>query len=162
MIATRRSAAAMAALLSASMYAGSIAQAADKPSIERGRYLAKTSGCNDCHTPGYAMSGGKVPESEWLVGDRLGWNGPWGTTYPANLRLSMQNLSEREWLRMAREKQLRPPMPWFALRDMTDSDLVSLYRFIRYLGPAGTPAPAYLPPGEEAQGLVIRFPAPPR
>ena len=25
--------------------------------IERGRYLMKTSGCNDCHTAGYAPSG---------------------------------------------------------------------------------------------------------
>lgn len=60
---------------------------AAKGSIERGRYLAKIGGCNDCHTPGYGLSGGQVPEAQWLVGDQLGWNGPWGTTYPSNLRL---------------------------------------------------------------------------
>src|SRR5882672_998171 len=48
---------------------------------ERGSYLAVIAGCNDCHTPGYAESGGKVPESQWLTGTLLGWSGPWGTTY---------------------------------------------------------------------------------
>jgi mono/diheme cytochrome c family protein len=61
-------------------------KAADSKSIARGRYIVKIAGCNDCHTPGYFQTGGKVPEKEWLVGDKLGWRGPWGTTYPSNLR----------------------------------------------------------------------------
>lgn len=40
--------------------------------IERGRYLVEIAGCNDCHTLGYAQSGGQVPESTWLTGDSLG------------------------------------------------------------------------------------------
>lgn len=35
--------------------------------VERGRYLALTAGCNDCHTPGYAMSGGTVDAKNWPV-----------------------------------------------------------------------------------------------
>ena len=31
--------------------------------------IAMIGGCNDCHTPNYAPSGGKVPEAEWLKGD---------------------------------------------------------------------------------------------
>ena len=53
--------------------------------IDRGRYLAQVAGCNDCHTSGYLMSGGKVSESEWLKGDSFGWRGSWGTTYASNL-----------------------------------------------------------------------------
>ena len=41
---------------------------ADAQSIARGRYIAKIAGCNDCHTAGYALSGGKVPEKDWLHG----------------------------------------------------------------------------------------------
>lgn len=41
-------------------------------SIERGRYIARIAGCNDCHTPGYAQTGGKAPEAGWLTGDALG------------------------------------------------------------------------------------------
>lgn len=131
-------------------------------SVERGRYLAMVAGCNDCHTAGYAMSGGKVPQSEWLKGDTLGWSGPWGTTYPSNLRLFMARMSEEDWVKYARTAQLRPPMPWFALRDMTDADRRSLYRFVRSLGAVGEPAPAYLPPGQNPQGPFVQFPSTPK
>jgi mono/diheme cytochrome c family protein len=134
----------------------------DSQQIERGRYLAKIAGCNDCHTAGYAMRGGKVPESEWLMGDNLGWRGPWGTTYPTNLRLYMRDLSETAWVKVAKNIQARPPMPWFALNDMTEQDLKAIYRFTRSLGPVGEPAPAYVPPTREPQGPYIQFPAPPK
>ena len=126
--------------------------------IERGRYLAQTAGCNDCHTPGYALSAGKVDEAKWLTGDSIGWAGPWGTTYPINLRLFMNELTEQQWLAIARTPA-RPPMPWFALRDMSDDDLRAIYAFVRSLGPIGQPAPAYVPPGQTAQTPVVRFPA---
>ena len=66
-------------------------RAAEAALIERGRYLVRISGCNDCHTPGYIAAAGKMDESRWLTGDQLGWQGSWGTTYAANLRTSMQN-----------------------------------------------------------------------
>ena len=68
---------------------------------DRGRYLVKITGCNDCHTPGYAQTGGKIPEKDWLTGSSLGWRGPWGTTYAPNLRLFRQHLSEDEWVTIA-------------------------------------------------------------
>lgn len=138
------------------------ASAEDRRLIERGRYLARIAACNDCHTPNYAASGGQVPEQDWLVGDRLGWRGPWGTTYPANLRLALTKLSEEDWLRNARTLTYRPPMPWFMLRDMSDEDLRALYRFVRALGPAGEPAPAWVPPGVEPGGMVVVFPSAPQ
>lgn len=134
----------------------------DPAQIQRGRYLVKVTGCNDCHTPGYAPSGGKVPEAQWLVGDQLGWRGPWGTTYPANLRLYMRDLSEEQWVRAAKTMQSRPPMPWFALRDMTEQDLKAIYHYVKALGPAGAPAPAYVAPGKTPQTPYVQFPAPPQ
>ena len=129
--------------------------------LERGRYIVQIGGCNDCHTPGYAMSGGKVPEKDWLVGDQLGWRGPWGTTYPVNLRLYMQKLTEAQWMKTAKSIETRPPMPWFALHAMTDADQRALYRFIRHLGPAGGEAPAYVPPDKEPKPPYVQFPGPP-
>lgn len=133
------------------------------PAIARGRYLVRTSGCNDCHTPGYAQNGGTTPESEWLTGVALGWQGPWGTTYASNLRLSFQNLSERQWLASARA-QRRPPMPWYLLRDMNDADLRAIYRYVRASGPKGEPVPTAVAPGGEARTpflvLVPQFPKP--
>lgn len=121
--------------------------ATDKPGLERGRYLVAIGGCNDCHTPGYAESAGNVPEAERLTGSPVGFQGPWGTTYPTNLRLAMQDLTEAQWLARARTA-MRPPMPWFNLRDMKDDDLRALYRYVQSLGPKGTPAPAFAAPGQ--------------
>jgi mono/diheme cytochrome c family protein len=131
------------------------------PDIERGRYLVRTSGCNDCHTPGYPESGGKMDEKLWLTGSTLGWRGPWGTTFPSNLRLVAQNLTEAQWLKHART-EWRPPMPWFSLRDMSDADLAAMYRYLRHLGPAGKPAPTFVPPGQEPKQPYVLFPAPPK
>ena len=125
--------------------------------VARGRYLARTAGCNDCHTPGYAGSSGAVDEQEWLVGDSVGWQGPWGTTYPANLRLLVQNLTPEQWLVVAR-RPARPPMPWFGLRDMTDADVLAIYHYVRSLGAAGQPAPAWVPPGQPTATPVVKFP----
>lgn len=119
----------------------------DKRMVERGRYLVHISGCNDCHTPGYMENGGQVEPALWLTGSGLGWQGPWGTTYPTNLRLLVRDMTEAQWLSHAR-RETRPPMPWFALRAMTDTDLKAIYRYLRAMGPKGEPVPAYVPPGQ--------------
>ena len=126
--------------------------------VERGRYLVRITGCNDCHTAGYAMSGGKTPEAEWLTGDALGWRGPWGTTYAPNLRLYMESLKEEEWIKKAKTLSTRPPMPWFNLNDMSRADLRAIYRYVRHLGPAGKPAPAYVPPDKAPPQPYVQFP----
>ena len=138
------------------------ADAAHSKTVERGRYLVSIGGCNDCHTPGYAQAGGNLPEKQWLTGDNLGWRGPWGTTYAANLRLIIGKLTETEWVKLAKTAQFRPPMPWWALHSMTEPDLRALYAFVRYLGPAGEMAPEYLPPGKEPPPPFILFPGPPK
>jgi mono/diheme cytochrome c family protein len=127
--------------------------------VERGRYLVKIAGCNDCHTAGYAISAGKVDEKLWLTGDALGWRGPWGTTYASNLRLLVQNMTADQFVAHARSDQRRPPMPWFNVRDMKDDDVKAVHAYLRHLGPAGKPAPAYLPPGQDPKGPFILFPA---
>ena len=134
----------------------------DMKTVERGRYLLRSSGCNDCHTAGYAPSEGKTPEELWLTGDTFGWRGPWGTTYASNLRLFANQLTEEQWVAMAKTLKRRPPMPWFNLNAMTAEDLGAMYQFLRYLGPAGTPAPAYVPPDQEPSGPYATFPAPPQ
>jgi mono/diheme cytochrome c family protein len=129
---------------------------ADATSIARGRYIVSISGCNDCHTAGYSETGGKVAQSDWLLGQPVGFRGPWGVSYPANLRLTVQSVTEAEWLKFARVERL-PPMPWFALRDMSDDDLRSLYRFVRSLGPKGERMPAPLAPNANVGTPYIQF-----
>jgi len=128
----------------------------DQGTSDHGRYLVKLGGCNDCHTPGYAQAAGDLPQAQWLTGNAVGFQGPWGTSYPSNLRLYVQNHTEREWLAKVRQP-MRPPMPWFSLRDMTDEDLLAIYRFIRGLGPAGEPAPVAVAPGGPVNTAFIDF-----
>lgn len=155
---------ALSLILLAGLAASPASSAPSVPSaaqIERGRYLSVIGSCNDCHTPGYAPSGGKVPEAQWMTGDALGFAGPWGTTYPSNLRLRLGGMSVDEFKAYARALKTRPPMPYWALNTMSDADLEALWAFVRSLGPAGAPAPTALPPGHEAAGPVVRFPMPP-
>ena len=148
--------AALSLFASASVLAAPAGQAADQ--VDRGRYLVRIAGCNDCHTPGYPARNGQVEVKLWLTGDAVGWAGPWGTTYATNLRLLLAGMTERQWIQYARRMEPRPPMPWFNVRAMSDADLKAIYAFTRSLGPAGQPAPAYVPPGQKAEGPVVQFP----
>ena len=65
-------------------------------------------------------------------------------------------MSEAQWLARARG-EMRPPMPWFNLRDMTDDDLKAIYHYVRQLGPAGHAAPAYAAPGQKVDTPYIVF-----
>jgi hypothetical protein len=80
----------------------------------------------------------------------------------ANLRLFVNQMTEQQWIAMAKTLTRRPPMPWFNLNAMTAEDLGAMYQFLRYLGPAGRPAPACVPPDQEPTGQYATFPAPPR
>ncbi len=128
----------------------------DQDKIDRGRYVVTVGACNDCHTPGFPESAGTTPVGDWLTGNPVGFQGPWGTTYPRNLRLFVQDLTEEEWLATTRQPK-RPPMPWFVLRDMADEDLVAVYHFIRSLGPKGIWEPAYAAPGVEVSTPFIEL-----
>lgn len=129
--------------------------------VARGDYLVRTTGCNDCHTAGYAERQGEVDRSQWLTGSSLGYKGPWGTTYAANLRLSLADMDEAQWLDYSAALRTRPIMPDFALRAMSRDDRRAIFHFIKSLAPGGAPAPAYLPPGEEPPPPYFELVAPP-
>lgn len=130
--------------------------------MERGRYMVVVGGCNDCHTAGYAPSDGNIPEDQWLMGDTLGFRGPWGTTYASNLRLYLQNLTEDQWVTDAQTMRRMPPMPWFGLNEFSEEDLRAMYQFITSLEPVGEPAPSYLPPDQEPPPPYVEWPSPPQ
>ena len=142
------------AALAAALAAPAFAQQGD---IARGRYVAVIGGCNDCHTPGYPQKGGQVPESEWLTGVPVGFRGPWGTSYPTNLRLRVYGMTESQWVAYAKKLETRPPMPWFNVRAMSEVDLRAFYKFVKSLGAAGKPAPDYVPPSAEPNTPYIVF-----
>lgn len=116
--------------------------------LERGKYMVVTGHCNNCHTDGYAVNAGKIPEAKWLLGNSVGWRGKSGTSYAPNLRLYIQSMSLASWLVVARNSRARAPMPWWSLRETSDEDLTAMYAYISSLGPVGLPAPLFLPPNK--------------
>lgn len=127
-----------------------------------GEYLVAIGGCNDCHTPGWNQNPGNVPVALRLTGSPVGWSGPWGTSYPSNLRLFVQTMTADQWVKYVSTTESRPPMPWFNVRSMSDADKRAMYAYIRSLGPAGEPAPKALAPGEKPKTPVIEaVPHPP-
>lgn len=125
--------------------------------VQAGQYIVATSGCNDCHTPMYARTGGaQPPEAEWLKGSPEPHTGPWGTSYGKNLRLTVASHSEDEWVTLLNTGSSLPPMPWPSVRNMSDYDKRAVYRYIKSLpGDRGQPAPIPLPPGAMPPAPVV-------
>jgi mono/diheme cytochrome c family protein len=140
------------------IFAAPLPASAQEASVEQGRYVAMTAGCNDCHTAGYGPAEGNVPETEWLKGDSMGWRGPWGTTYAVNLRLRLSEMNEDEWIEFAKTFKTRPPMPWFNVHAMNETDLRSFHKYVMTFEDKGEPAPDYVPPDREPEGPFIQFP----
>lgn len=138
-----------AILLTLGGNAASGATRSQTDSIARGKYLVAFGACNDCHTPGWRESFGGVPVSKWMIGSSIGFRGPWGTVYPANVRQRFAQISEDDWLAMIRTRDGHPPMTWHDLRALTIDDRRSIYRFIRSLGSAGSASLPDLPPQRE-------------
>jgi mono/diheme cytochrome c family protein len=129
-------------------------------SAERGAHIAIIGGCHDCHTAGYAATNGQIDPAVAMKGDAVGFQGPWGTTYPSNLRLVAADKTEDEWVEYLMNLETRPPMPWFNVRHFAESDLRALYTYLKSLGEPGEAAPEFVPPGEMPKTPYIVF-APP-
>jgi len=126
---------------------GTAAFAADAPSVEMGKHVSIVGGCHDCHTVGYAESGGQIDPNTALKGNPIGYAGPWGVNYAKNLRLTVSKMSEDDWVTFAKTFTVGPPMPWFNVHELTEVESRSLYEYIKSLGDPGEQSPTDLPPG---------------
>ena len=146
--------AASAVLLPAAAFAAS-----GEVSVARGLQVSITGGCNDCHTAGYNESAGKIDPAAALKGIPVGWQGPWGTTYAVNIRLVVKDKSEDDFVHYAKTFKTLPPMPYYNVNAMDESDLRSLYQYIKSLGDPGDPMPGTVPPsGTPATPFVVMAP----
>ena len=143
--------------LSISAYASDKVYTNPKNSIKAGEYLSVIGGCHDCHTPNFAEKNGHVPEKDYLIGTPYGFKGPWGVTYPANLRLLVNEISPKAWVQILKHNIGKPPMPWVATNKMSEEDLNSIYLYIKNLGPIGTKVPLATEPGQKAKTPFIYF-----
>jgi mono/diheme cytochrome c family protein len=128
--------------------------------IDRGRKVIQIMGCNSCHTPDYMIQRSSIPEEDWLVGSTLGFRGPYGTAYPTNLRLLLNNMTEDEWLVLAKQMRNNSPMAWIMLSTTVDQDLQAIYKYVKHLGPKGTPALSRLEAGVIPTTHYVDYPDP--
>jgi hypothetical protein len=137
--------------------------------VERGQHLSLSSGCNDCHTPGTLY--GAPDTSRMLSGSELGWEGPWGVTYPRNLtpdnETGIGTWTEDQIVAAFQtgirpdKTPIMPPMPWPGYANMSDDDAHALAAYLKSLPPIRHKMPDRIPPGQPAKGARLTFPPPP-
>jgi hypothetical protein len=83
--------------------------------------------------------------------------GPWGISYAANLTpdaTGTGNWTEENFIRALRHgkykglensRSLLPPMPWFVYKNMTDTDLRSIFAYLKTIKPVENLVPAPKP-----------------
>jgi Cytochrome C oxidase, cbb3-type, subunit III/Cytochrome c len=106
----------------------------------RGEYLVHLGDCTGCHTtadplnqpvPGMLFAGGRV------------FVRPWGTVASANLTRDLSGIAyydEAQFIRTIRTgrvgaRVLRPTMPYFFFRNLSDDDLKAIFAYLRTLPP---------------------------
>lgn len=159
--------------------------ALDPARVERGAYLVRTMGCNDCHTPwkmgprgpeqdmSRALTGHpadlvmppppKLPEGPWTwlgAATNTAFAGPWGVSFAANLtpdpETGLGKWTEEMFIATMRTgrhegkgRPLLPPMPYFIVGALNDTDIKSLFAYLQSLPPVSNRVPAPVDPPEK-------------
>jgi mono/diheme cytochrome c family protein len=103
--------------------------------VKRGDYLVTIGGCRDCHSPQH--NGQRIEELDLAGGFFL--RGPWGEVASANITQAPSGIpyyDERLFMDAMRTgwvkaRQLKPIMPWWNYRGLTDDDLKSIFAYLR-------------------------------
>ena len=85
--------------------------------------------------------------------------GPWGVSYASNITPDKQtgigNWTEEMFIQSMRNgkhmgngRQLLPPMPWFNIKDLSDSDLKTIYAYLQSVPPVNNLVPGPLSPDQ--------------
>lgn len=99
-------------------------------------------------------------EGPWIVSasaTNTAWSGPWGTSFTANLTPDKETglgawtaddfiATLRNGRHLGRGRELLPPMPFPAIRNMSDEDLRSIFAYLQSLPPIRNRVPNPLPP----------------
>jgi len=160
-------AAALAVSCTAARDGGADKARADR--IERGRRLTYIGACHDCHTPGTFY--GAPDATRELSGSEVGWEGPWGVSYPRNLTPDMEtgigSWSEEDIVTAIRTgarpdgSRLLPPMPWPWYANLTDEEAYAIAAYLKSLPPIRHSVPTKTLPGVVASGARFTLPTAP-
>ena len=96
-----------------------------------------------------------APSGPWIgavTGTFTAWAGPWGISYTQNItpdpETGIGNYTEEQFVMTIREgkkqgrgRALLPPMPWPAIRNLSDEDLKAVYAYLRTVKPIRNKVP---------------------
>jgi hypothetical protein len=150
--------------------------------VEWGKHLVVIAGCGDCHTPKKMTDKGPIQDTSLALSghpsqapvatltpdqlakgmaatyDLTAWNGPWGTSYAANLTPDSTGLAawtESQFITCIRHglfkgiagsRPIMPPMPIDDFSKMSDNELKAIFAFLRTVKPIYNVVPDYQPP----------------
>jgi hypothetical protein len=101
-----------------------------------------------------------LPPGPWMIsvsGTNTAWAGPWGVSFTANLtpdaETGLGKWTEHDFIdtvrsgrHLGRGREILPPMPVPALRNLTDSDLSDVFAYLKSLPPIKNHVPDPRPP----------------
>ena len=110
--------------------------------VERGEYLVRLGGCNDCHTPGYFL--GKPDPARFLGGSDVGFYLPGAGTFVGPNLTPDNETGVGSWSRdqiiTAIQTGVRPDgrilapiMPWRAFAGLTKADAGAIADYLKSL-----------------------------
>jgi mono/diheme cytochrome c family protein len=93
------------------------------------------------------------------------WAGPWGVSFATNLTADKETgigeWTEEMFIKAMRTgkhqgqpngRDILPPMPWFNLNELSDSDLAAIWSYLRSLPPVKNQVPFPIPPSASTSG----------
>jgi hypothetical protein len=112
------------------------------------------------HPQGLALPPAPPPSGPWMASvaaTMTAWAGPWGVSFTANLTpdpdTGLGSWTEQQFVdtlrsgrHLGRGREILPPMPWPAIRNMTDDDLKAIFAYLRSIPPVKNRVPEPLPP----------------
>ena len=167
----------------------------------RGKYLVDIMGCHDCHTPMKPGPNGPqwdmdrmlsghpenivmppapaLPPGPWIgqaAATFTAWNGPWGTSFTANLtpdkETGLGDWTVEQFIATMKTGKDRgkgrpvlPPMPVQNLANLSDDDIRALFAYLQTIKPIKNRVPQPIDPpdqqsaiGNQLSGLPIANP----
>ena len=101
-----------------------------------------------------------APPGPWIgafAATMTAWSGPWGVSFTRNLtsdkETGLGDWTEQNFIatirtgkRMGKGRDLLPPMPWFAYKNLSDNDLKSIFAYLRTIPVVKNKVPEPMPP----------------
>lgn len=106
------------------------------------------------------------PSGPWIASmsaTGTAWSGPWGVSYTANLtpdpETGLGKWTEQQFVETIRNgrhqgrgRQILPPMPWQAFRNLSDDDLKAIFAYLRTIPAIANKVPAPVAPAPAGKG----------